>query len=213
MKTFAHRGYHANAIENTMEAFASAVALGVDGIETDVRLLADGTLALFHDRCALDGRLLSSLRFRELSDLLGHQVTTLPQALSAGWDVRWDLEVKDPAVAEPLIHFLQNYSSRSNILVSSFFHPAVLEIVESSEVEGGLLIAHAPLDLSKWCIPHPRITRLIWDFETVTSDLLRDASGRGFINMVYGPITRVEHQTVRNTNVDTVITDHPEYLI
>lgn len=41
MLIFSHRGYHASAAANTYDAFAQAVALGVGGIETDVRLSAD----------------------------------------------------------------------------------------------------------------------------------------------------------------------------
>ncbi|MBI3937750.1 MAG: glycerophosphodiester phosphodiesterase, partial [Betaproteobacteria bacterium] len=42
MLILAHRGYHATVPENTLEAFAAAVELGVDGIETDVRTSRDG---------------------------------------------------------------------------------------------------------------------------------------------------------------------------
>jgi len=46
---FAHRGGAALAPENTMEAFANAVALGADGIELDVRLSRDGVVVVHHD--------------------------------------------------------------------------------------------------------------------------------------------------------------------
>jgi glycerophosphoryl diester phosphodiesterase len=45
----AHRGGAAYAPENTLDAFANAVGLGVDQIETDARLTADGVLVLVHD--------------------------------------------------------------------------------------------------------------------------------------------------------------------
>lgn len=45
----AHRGFSEKYPENTMEAFRAAVALGVDQIETDVRITADGELVLHHD--------------------------------------------------------------------------------------------------------------------------------------------------------------------
>ena len=46
----AHRGDIVNYPENTMSAFRSAVELGVDAIETDVRRTLDDTLVLIHDR-------------------------------------------------------------------------------------------------------------------------------------------------------------------
>ncbi|MBE6665796.1 MAG: hypothetical protein E7603_06220 [Ruminococcaceae bacterium] len=45
----AHRGWRSRYPENTMEAFRAAVELGVDQIETDVRITKDGELVLIHD--------------------------------------------------------------------------------------------------------------------------------------------------------------------
>ena len=46
---FAHRGCTEGFAENTLEAFAEARRLGADGVELDVRLTADGALAIHHD--------------------------------------------------------------------------------------------------------------------------------------------------------------------
>ena len=46
----AHRGYHVKHLENTLEAFASAAALGADMVELDCRLTADGHVVVLHDR-------------------------------------------------------------------------------------------------------------------------------------------------------------------
>ena len=45
----AHRGWKSKYPENTMEAFEKALTLGVDQIETDVRMTSDGELVLIHD--------------------------------------------------------------------------------------------------------------------------------------------------------------------
>lgn len=45
----AHRGWSEKYPENTMQAFRAAVELGVDQIETDVRVTKDGELVLIHD--------------------------------------------------------------------------------------------------------------------------------------------------------------------
>jgi hypothetical protein len=44
-----HRGAHAIAPENTIEAYAAAMDLGADGVEIDIRRSADGVLYLLHD--------------------------------------------------------------------------------------------------------------------------------------------------------------------
>ena len=45
----AHRGGRNHGIENTLTAFRNAMEMGVDMIETDVRMTADGWLVLMHD--------------------------------------------------------------------------------------------------------------------------------------------------------------------
>ena len=49
MQVIGHRGAAALAPENTWASFDTALALGVDAIETDVRATSDGELILFHD--------------------------------------------------------------------------------------------------------------------------------------------------------------------
>lgn len=44
-----HRGNAAHAPENTLESFAQAISLGVDAIELDVRVTADGVPVVIHD--------------------------------------------------------------------------------------------------------------------------------------------------------------------
>lgn len=44
-----HRGAHAFAPENTLEAYAAATDYGADGCEVDLRRTQDGVLVLFHD--------------------------------------------------------------------------------------------------------------------------------------------------------------------
>jgi len=49
MERIGHRGAPSLATENTLPSFAAAVALGVDAVELDVQLSADGTLMVIHD--------------------------------------------------------------------------------------------------------------------------------------------------------------------
>ena len=49
MTVAGHRGDMYNCYENTMESFKTAVANGVEMVETDVRVTKDGVLVLMHD--------------------------------------------------------------------------------------------------------------------------------------------------------------------
>ncbi len=48
-KVIGHRGAAGHAPENTFAAFDHGLFMGVDGVETDVRLTRDGALVLMHD--------------------------------------------------------------------------------------------------------------------------------------------------------------------
>ena len=49
VKVFAHRGASTQYAEHTRAAYTHALAVGADGIETDVQLTADGHLICWHD--------------------------------------------------------------------------------------------------------------------------------------------------------------------
>ncbi len=107
MKVLAHRGVVGpGAVENTMEAFAAAVALGVDGIETDVRTDADGRLVLAHDRCR-DGRPVVTMSAAEVEAAFAPaHVPTVAEALDAWPDLWWNLELKDARAGPALLALL-----------------------------------------------------------------------------------------------------------
>jgi glycerophosphoryl diester phosphodiesterase len=49
VRVIGHRGAAGHAPENTFAAFDRGLALGVDGVETDIRATRDGVLVLLHD--------------------------------------------------------------------------------------------------------------------------------------------------------------------
>ncbi|MCA1685389.1 MAG: glycerophosphodiester phosphodiesterase, partial [Planctomycetia bacterium] len=214
MLIFAHRGYHAEVPENTLAAFDRAVSLGVDGIETDVRLTSDGTAILFHDRLAPDGRDVSSLSRSELSDLVGYDVPTLETALRRHATVTWNLEIKVPAAVDATLAAVKRFSTSTRFLITSFWHPVVDRVSRAVPDACGLLIAHCPLQVRSLFKATPAgVGTLVWSFETVDPGTLERASALGLRNFVYGPVSRAEHESIRRLGVDGVITDHPEYLL
>jgi glycerophosphoryl diester phosphodiesterase len=89
-RIFAHRGLHVAQRENTLAAFAGAVALGVDGVELDVRRSVDGALVVHHDP-NVDAMVISRTRQR---DLPGY-VPTLDQAMEACTGALVNVEIKN----------------------------------------------------------------------------------------------------------------------
>lgn len=216
MIVIGHRGYHATVPENTMDAFEQAVAMGVDGIETDIRLSADGKAILFHDRVSRDGREVSTLSRQELSDVSGYSVPTVEEALEAIPDVLWNLEIKSPDCVQITKSIVNRFAAPRRILITSFWHDIVEEFRNSTPVECGILVAQRPFNdvAIRHLLPeHKKIETIVWDFNILDPNLVSSAREHGIRNLVYGARTVREHLHLSETGVDGVITDHPEFVI
>jgi glycerophosphoryl diester phosphodiesterase len=108
-----HRGARGLAPENTLEGFEIAIQSGVDMIETDVRLTADGQLVLVHDEhlTTADKRLLRVMD-TTLEELKLHHsaLVTLDEAINfVNRRVRLMVEVKPGVPAEPVAGVIEHY--------------------------------------------------------------------------------------------------------
>jgi glycerophosphoryl diester phosphodiesterase len=214
MLLIAHRGYHAALPQNTLEAFEAAVAIGVNGIETDVRISRDGLTVLIHDRISRTGEPVAELTRAEIEKISDHQVPTLEEALESFPGILWDIEIKTPAALPATIEAIKRHQARHRILVTSFHHDVVAACASALEVNCGVLLAHRPRTLELLTADlngngNPRINHIVWDYETLDSLLLNQAAENGFRNWVYGPVTRAEHDDCRALGIDGVITDYP----
>lgn len=205
----AHRGFHSELPENTISAFAMAVALGFDGIETDVQLDSFGTPILFHDFRLPDGRPVMTFSRAELSDLVGYPVPSLADALDAIDDVVWNIEIKNLAAVVPAAKVLSDFVGNRDLLVSSFVHAAVRHIGEALHVRGALLVAHCPD--GALLLPArltPEIDTVVWDCDTLDLAALDWATSIGLRNMVYGYRPEPGHAAfLRQAEIDGLITD------
>lgn len=217
MLILAHRGRHDSAPENTLAAFRRAVAAGVDGIETDLRLDANGELVLFHDRFAPDGRAVENLTREELSRAAGYTVPSLAEALDESADILWNLEIKVREATEPAVDLLRQLAGRRRVLVTSFLHPVVAEIVSRLDVEGGLLVAHDPMALPGADPPfrqrHPRLRSMVFNHETATPETIRRATEAGLHVHLYNLTTAEDHRRAQACGVHGLITDHLDMVL
>lgn len=215
MLRLAHRGLHRTAPENTLAAFALSLTAGFAGIETDVRLSADGEAVLYHDRNAPDGTAVATLNRSELSHLSGYIVPTLSEALDAFPDAYWNIEIKTPSVLPECLAILNNYIHHRQLLISSFHHEVALHIEKELHLDCAFLIAHRPAQLNEFLLsamPHPRLRTLIWDYEVLDLELLHQSYAQGFNNFVYGAQTEKEHLICNAFPLQGMITDYPEFV-
>lgn len=213
MLILSHRGYHQRVPENTVEAFAQAMAMGVDGIETDLRRSADGLLILFHDRHA-GGRDVAEYTRAQLSACVGYKVPTLDEALEhAPVDLLWNLEIKSLDVINMALDAIAQYSDR-RLLITSFWHQAVVEVAERCDVPCGLLVGHRPADQLAAPLVPPRLTgrisAIVWKHEFLDARAVDQARDLGLSNWVYSVHTPRDHQDCVRWGLDGVISDLPE---
>lgn len=122
----AHRGGAGLAGENTLEAFRRSYDLGVRYLETDVRASFDGQLVAFHDArlnrvTAASGPVRSQTlsQLNALSVLGGGPVLALPSLLAMFPHACFTLDVKHPAVLEPLAALLSAGGHASRVCVAA----------------------------------------------------------------------------------------------
>ena len=130
----AHRGLHDERFdENSLSAFKAAVDHGY-GIELDVHLMKDGTLAVIHDadlsRVAGLNRQISDMIKEELLSTCLHlsreHIPTLAEVLKVvDGKVPLLIEMKvdgefNPLLPETIIKMLKNYPQTNNVAIESF---------------------------------------------------------------------------------------------
>jgi glycerophosphoryl diester phosphodiesterase len=158
---YAHRGLHQVERENTLESFAAAAELGVDGVELEVQRSLDGYLVVNHDPVVMGREIASTPRSR----LPGH-IPTLEESMIALAEVRVNVELKvrtraqgrpDPpgALARQVLDTLDEGGWSNKTLISSFSFDECLSslmhneqvpvgwAVEGSELRDALARAHS----------------------------------------------------------------------
>ncbi|MCI8632259.1 MAG: glycerophosphodiester phosphodiesterase [Lachnospiraceae bacterium] len=126
-----HRGAKALWPENTMLSFEKAIALGVDGIETDVHMTADGHLVLMHDLLldrttnghgSVEEKTLAELRRLDAGS--GERIPLLSELLDLvkGTDLMLNVEMKDyrPQVLDRTIAMLADYGLSDQYVIACF---------------------------------------------------------------------------------------------
>lgn len=126
-RVLAHRGLALHAPENTLLAFAHAVALGVQYIETDVHLSADGIAVVAHDptltrvagrSVAVDQLSASELRRIDLGE--GQGFCSLEEALDGFPETRFNIDVKVEAAVEATVAAIERTRAVERVLLTSF---------------------------------------------------------------------------------------------
>jgi len=132
VRIFAHRGLtvaaDSSAIdENTLPAFARALEVGADYIESDIQVTRDGVPVLFHDdtlgRVSSVDAPVGRLTLDELAEVrLEHagRVPTLAEALEQFPHARFNLDFKSVPAITAGCRVIHDYGAQARVMVASF---------------------------------------------------------------------------------------------
>lgn len=121
----AHRGFHVDVPENTIESLKKAIELGVDYVEVDIRTTLEGVPVVIHDASlerTTDGKgnvsAISTVDFRKLK-IKGTEIspsTFSSFLMEAKGKVNLYLDIKE-ADPEKIVALLDKYQMRERVVV------------------------------------------------------------------------------------------------
>jgi glycerophosphoryl diester phosphodiesterase len=219
---YGHRGASAHALENTLSAFARARADGADGIELDVRLTADGELAVFHDQdlsriAGRPGRL-ADMSWRELAEVRlpgGERIPRLAEVLAETSPLLVNVEIKHPSWRRlrEVVAAVATCAGRDRerVLVSSF-HPGAVALARTTTALPCGLLFHArqsrPLR-EAWLAPLIRPHAVHPDRVLVDAASISRWRTRGYAINVWTVDAADELRRLAALGVDAIITNDP----
>ena len=227
MRVIAHRGASGYAPENTAAAFAKAIAMGADAIETDVRLSADGELVLIHDATVTrttDGRgpvadhTLAELRAldagRWFSDAFaGERVPTLAELIEdVAPRIPVVLESKDRAATGPTIAAIRAAGIEDRVEVTSFLWPAVVEAKRlAARLPIGFLTPEFDEDIIRRCARRG-LAQVCPHVDTLTEELASAAHAADLMVRAYGISRREQVDRLFAAGADGATVNWPDWI-
>jgi glycerophosphoryl diester phosphodiesterase len=223
---FAHRGGGGIAPENTIAAFDNAIALGVDGIELDVRLSLDGEVVVHHDETLERTTNLAGPVARSRADELGRGgVPTLAAVLVRYPDTKIIVEMKlnTAAFAAAVVQVVRAAAAVPRVCLGSFglrvvraariLEPAIATSAARAEVQWALY--------RSWCrvpvlrVPYAGYQVPEWAGRTrvVSRRFVADAHRAGLRVQVWTVDTAEDALRLLDVGVDALITDRPDIIV
>ena len=137
---YAHRGASEYAPENTMLSFKLGLAMGANGIETDVQKTKDGILVLFHDDTlnrvtGVDGKV-SDFTYEDLKTFsvnkngLADKIVSLKEFLLTfgAKNLNFAIELKAKGVAEDTVKMINELGLKNKVVITSFDYEELLAV-------------------------------------------------------------------------------------
>ncbi len=220
MLIYAHRGLSGRYPENTLLAFRHALVTGVEGIELDVHVSADGVPVVIHDRDVarttngsgfVDEISLSRLQSLDAGD--GERIPTLTEVLELVGDaVHLDVEIKGQGIERPVLDVLAQYPD-ARWAISSFAWATLRKVRQlSAAADVWPLAEHADDDLFAIAaeLGSPAVSLFNYAYTPASAAALADA---GLRVVTWTVNDEAEAKRVRHLGAHALCTDFPDRII
>ncbi len=224
----AHRGASSLAMENTIESFEKANALGVDMVEFDVRRTKDNVLIAYHDEM-IYGHSIGELPCEAIRQMAGNRGIDIPTVEGvlkwARGRIKLDVELKEEGYEDEAVELLRRYLEKDQFVITSFNDASLRFIKERyPDIEAGLILGrkippYRILTLFQDLFPARRCKKAGADLLVVHLRLLR----AGFLERArrnHLPVfvwTANDEKTIRkllhDPRVYAIITDKPDLAV
>jgi glycerophosphoryl diester phosphodiesterase len=228
MKVIGHRGAAGLAPENTFAGFDIALALGVDGIETDVQKTKDGKLVLFHDNLldkTTNGTgILQETLWQELlrldagswfdSTYAGERVPLLEETLKRyGTRTHFDLEIKQVGIEYEVLNLVEQLEFLHRVTFTSQNFPTVRNIKKKNPLAR---VGYLTADFSEEVLSRV-VEEKMQDFcpraEKITRQLVNHWRSSGLFIRACGVKNAEIMQNAIYAGVDGMTFDFPDLLL
>ncbi|MFE9441416.1 glycerophosphodiester phosphodiesterase [Streptomyces sp. NPDC006602] len=214
----AHRGDPYRVRENTIDSLRSALRLGADAVEIDVRLTRDGVPVLLHDetlkRLWEHDRPLLSLSSDEVRGLTDDKVPTLARALAATGDSRVMLDLpgtRDVRVARRVVDVVRECGAEERVYYCA-------DATAMLAVRAADPAAEIALTWTTLAPPRPALLDAVrprwlnYRFTLVDRALAERVHTDGYLLSVWTPDTRRSMRRLIDIGVDSITTNRVELL-
>lgn len=223
----AHRGASGYAPENTRAAFALAIEMGAEMIETDVQLTRDGEMVLFHDATVertsngtgpVADYMLAELQALDLGSwfeprFTGERVMTLAEFIGEFVpQIPVVLEIKDARAAVPLIEAIDVAGIGGRVHVTSFLWSALLDAQARNDgLIYGFLSSYFDRDIIDRCVARG-FAQICPHVDLLTPELVTEAHAAGLTVRAYGVSRQEQLGLLRSSGADGATVNWPDCL-
>lgn len=226
----AHRGASADEPENTLRAFALAIAQGAQMIELDLHFSADGRVVVIHDETLdhttnLTGRVdqFTLPEIKRADAGKGERVPTLEETLDlTQGKVQLYLEIKDARAAAETLRIVRARRCQADVLLASFDLKLMQQLGEEvRDMELGLILGNETLNpFVRWreafpwlALRHLNYQTLCMQVELCFGYLARRVKASGKKLYVWTADEEAQFDRMCQLGVDGIVTNRPAQLV